>query len=273
VTTTEGPINGLSLILSIPQSQNFYPNLDGHGLKLFIHNKSFAPRINDLINIKAGFSTNVAIEKTFSFKTPHPYSECEDLTSFTSVYQSTLKAANKTYRQYDCIKLCLQRLIIVSCDCYWTRYTNLDKTKPPCLNLTQLYCINDQLNDFEIDEECLEQCPLECDTVTYGVQTSSLDYPSQTLYSYLLNDKEYVQSFEKSIGKNFSMENINVYLVSLNIFFPFTQYTEISQEPKTSVFELVSQIGGSMGMLVGFSIFHLVELIEILIIILSTILN
>ena len=107
-------------------------------------------RITDEINLKTGFYTNVAVQKTLSFKTAKPYSECQDLTSFSSVYQIALKTANKTYRQYDCIKLCLQRLIIDTCECYWTRYTNLDRTIQPCLNLTQLSCINEQQNEFEV---------------------------------------------------------------------------------------------------------------------------
>ena len=41
---------------------------------------------------------------------------------------------------------------------------NLDKSIQPCLNLTQLNCINEQQNEFKLTEECLGQCPLECDT-------------------------------------------------------------------------------------------------------------
>ena len=83
MTTTEGPIYGLSLILVLPVNRNIYPNLDGDGLKLFIHNKSFAPRTMDEINLKMGQAINVAVHKTLNSKWPHPYSECQDLTSFT----------------------------------------------------------------------------------------------------------------------------------------------------------------------------------------------
>jgi len=273
MTNIEGPLNGLTLSLTIPKNNNPYPNLEGRGLKLFIHNRTFAPRINDVINIKAGFTTNVAIEKTFSFKAPYPYSECHDLSKFSSEYYNTLKTANKTYSQYDCTKLCLQKLIKEKCDCYWTRYINLDESIPPCLNLTQLDCIFEQQNEIEFDESCLEQCPLECESVTYVAQLSSLDYPSSTLYTYLANNSEYLKSFLSSTGKNFSTDTAASYLVSINIFFPFTEYKEISLEPKLHLFELVSQIGGSMEMLVGFSMFHLIRFIEIHFLILLTLIK
>ena len=267
LTTTEGPVNGLSFWIALPKNENYYPNLDGHGLKLFIHNKSFSPRVTDEINIKAGLATNVAVQKTFNYKWPYPYSECKDLTSFSSVFLNALKAANKSYRQYDCIKLCLQRLIIDSCDCYWTRYTNLDSSKPPCLNLTQLYCINTEQAKFEIADECLEQCPLECETVTYDVQTSILEYPSQSMYNYLMNQSSFLSAWQNSTGMTFDRNYCDQYIVSMKIFYPFTQYTKISEEPKTNVFDLISQIGGSLGMLLGFSLFHLIEIIELFILV------
>ena len=243
-------------------NENFYPNFDGDGLKLFIHNKSFPPRLSDEINLKAGQAYNVAIQKTFSYKTPVPYSECQDLTSFTSTYFSVLKVANRTYRQFECFKLCLQQLVIDNCACFWTRYITLDKFTESCLNLTQLYCVYTQQNAFKITEECLKQCPLECSTVTYDVKTSSLDFPSQSFFNFLVNDSSFIDLWENDTSTKFTMANSYLYLISLKIYYPYTQFTLISESPKTAIFDLISQIGGSLGMLLGFSIFHLVELFE-----------
>ena len=62
-------------------------------------------------------------------------------------------------------------------------------------------------------------------------------------------------------------------LISLKVYYPFTQYTEIRELPKTSLIDLISQIGGSLGMLLGFSIFHLIELFEIIILVAFTFLQ
>jgi acid-sensing ion channel, other len=272
-TMTEGPSNGLTLTLYLTPNENFYPNFDGDGLKLFIHNKSFPPRLSDEINLKAGQAYNVAIQKTFSYKTPVPYSECEYLTSFTSTYSNVLKVANKTYRQFECFKLCLQQLVIDNCECFWTRYIPLDKFTQPCLNLTQLYCVYTQQNEFKITEECLKQCPLECSTVTYDVKTSSLDFPSQSFFNFLVNDTSFIDLWENDTSTKFTVANSYLYLISLKIYYPNTQFTLISESPKTAIFDLISQIGGSLGMLLGFSIFHLVELFEIIILVLYTILK
>ena len=50
-TMTEGPTYGLSLVIAVPLNENKYPTLDGDGLKLFVHNRSFVPKIT-VINLK-----------------------------------------------------------------------------------------------------------------------------------------------------------------------------------------------------------------------------
>ncbi len=67
--------------------------------------------------------------------------------------------------------------------------------------------------------------------------------------------------------KNFTLENMRETLISLKIYYPLTQYTSLIESPRIGSFDLFAQIGGSLGMLLGFSIFHLVELLEVLLLI------
>ena len=50
-----------------------------------------------------------------------------------------------------------------------------------CSNLTQLDCVYSQQSYFHPDIEYSEQCPLECDTITYDVQMPSLAYTSNSV--------------------------------------------------------------------------------------------
>ena len=49
----------------------------------------------------------------------------------------------------------------------------------------------------------------------------------------------------------------------LTVFYPSMQYIEITQAPKTSLIVLISNLGGSIGIFLGFSIFSLIEIVEI----------
>jgi len=266
-TQTEGSIFGLALILYLPRNQNKYPSLNGDGFKLFINNQSFDAIFSNQINLNPGNEIGVAISRTFSQKTPQPYSECTDLTTFTSAYSQILKDSNRTYSQFECFRLCLQHNINQMCGCYYTKNLQVLRHLPKCSNLTELNCINMQQSNFIIDEECSVQCPLECNTITYDAQLSSVDYPSKNLYENLRKNLSFVQEFENYTGDAFSLESMRENVISLKVFYPFTRYTLITESPKINFYDLLAQIGGSLGMLLGFSIFHLIELVEIILVI------
>jgi hypothetical protein len=40
--------------------------------------------------------------------------------------------------------------------------------------------------------------------------------------------------------------------------------TKIEQTPKTSIIELISNLGGALGIFLGFSVFSLIEIVEVI---------
>ena len=77
---------------------------------------------------------------------------------------------NKTYRQYDCLNMCLQRDIEKRCGCYWARYMSIDKDKmPQCMNSTDWECVKRAQTEFN-EKVCIEECPLEYNSITYDLQ-------------------------------------------------------------------------------------------------------
>ena len=54
-------------------------------------------------------------------------------------------------------------------------------------------------------------------------------------------------------------------ILSLTIYYPDLSYTKISESPKLSTSNLISNIGGTMGLYVGISLLSLVEIIELII--------
>ena len=219
--------------------------------------------------------TNIPITKTITRHFQTPYSKCQELTLFSSeFYDFIVHTMNRKYRQYDCFNLCRQRLIIKNCGCYYPKYPQLYNTTTSCLNQTQWECLSDPSNDLDSlnQNECDLQCPLECESITYSVQLSSAWFPTQQLGDFWLN---------KTCQTNNISEidcDWNVYSLlsasypksslAFNIFFPYLEYTEITETPKTSWFDLASQVGGSLGIFLGLTAFHFLEMIEILILIL-----
>ena len=97
---------------------------------------------------------------------------------------------------------------------------------------------NYRSNFFErsVVDYCKEYCPLECDSVTY---TSTVNQIPNTY-----NEK---------------------YQLQLRIFYKTLKYTLLTQYPKTDDFDLISNIGGILGLFIGCSFASFLELFEIVI--------
>jgi len=114
-------------------------------------------------------------------------------------------------------------------------------------------------------------CPLECDTIKYDIALSTLQNPSLKEY-YMLNDKE-VLNFSQLLGRNLSFDQFEYMWVNLRVFYPSLEYTEITESPQTNIFDLFTQIGGSLGLFVSFSVFTLFEIGEIFLLIFVALLS
>ena len=218
--------------------------------------------------MRVGQETTITIKKTFTQSTPYPYSSCIDLTTFKSeLYTATItEKSSKEYRQSDCFNLCLQRMIIEKCVCFHPRFNKLSSTSP-CHSLADLECIGQQENEFKDEklDECLKECPLECMKQEFDLQVSSLDYPTVEDYELIIKDKNYFLRVENVVRDNItSFDDYKKYFLLVNIFLSNLQYTEITETPKTSIIELISNMGGSMGIFLGFTLFSLFEVSEVL---------
>ena len=173
--------------------------------------------------------------------------------------------SNRTYRQNDCLYLCLQQYITQKCGCYYTKYHMYYQAKA-CFNLTELICINEIELGFAngYSQKCLSRCPLECDSVTYDYSVSTLDFPSREFYETSINDSSFYKNISDAFGTNATYDLYKENFLSLNVFLSSNKYTKIMEMPKITSTDLISGIGGSIGIFLGFSIFSLVEVLELL---------
>ena len=89
------------------------------------------------------------------------------------------------------------------------------------------------MSSFNIEECSKTSCPLQCKYEEFDYSLSSLTNPSSDTY------------------------------LNLNIYYPSLEYTQITESPKTSPYDLLAQLGGALGMFVSLSVFTLVEILEI----------
>ena len=253
-----GRNNGLRLQIYMQKPENKYVSQFSYseGLRLFVYNRShdLFTKSASGVDVSIATSTIVAITRTFVNNEPFPYSDCIDLNGFNSVLYDYFKG--KTYSQVDCFELCLQKRIIENCKCYDLRYPRLFDFSRSCdsdaYNCSTI--IEKQFRANKIDSECRALCPLECSSVKYDLTVSTLSYPSVNTYNF----------YKDKLG-NESYEEVKSKSVELNVYYSELGYTLITQTPKTSVIDLLSSIGGTLGLYIGISLLSFVEIVEALI--------
>ena len=261
-------LHGLSLVLGPIVHRNKYPIDRSRGLKVLVHNQSYSIEEDaEFLSLKPGEEANIAFERAFTSHTPWPYRKCFNLdVGFDSDLYRMTKRLNKTYRQKDCYLLFLQQKIQSECQCYFLMYPKMTNTKlPPCLNETQSECLQEVGVTDEDFKEFSLNCPLECDYVDYNIKVTSLAYPSLEEYEFLKQKSTKFNFTQKLYGIDLSTyASYKEYFYSFNIYYSSGKYTYISDSPQMTTFGLLSNLGGSLGMFLGFSVFSILEAIELL---------
>jgi hypothetical protein len=260
-----GNEHGLYLELYVGDNRSLYSFNIASGYVLFINNQTVNPASSESISLKPDTLTNIAIAKVFKDRQPRPYSKCEDLTSssFNRLLYNAIVSSNVTYRQKDCFDLCLQKMVIEECGCYDLKYSGLFNSLP-CLNATQTSCSDrtyDRFIDYhEIDNVCQEFCPLECESVVYAHSMSLASFPTEKYAELLVNNPAILKQYPNRTTKQVIMENT----LAVNVYYEDLKYTLISETPKMSIFDLVANTGGTLGLFIGVSLLSFVEIVEIL---------
>lgn len=190
--------------------------------------------------IKRSYETNIRISKNVIEKLPYPYNDCVKIDELTGKKRSDefreVIGTNYTYRHLNCFELCSAKFLSGQCNCSIDGVYRREGKKS-CLTKANYECLKTEGKKVPI-ELCYEKCPEKCVNNNFNIDsTSFLEYP--------VNNKSDVFKF--------------------NIFFNALEYTYHSQIPKTSLIDLISSIGGTLGLFMGLSLLSFIEFFDLLI--------
>jgi len=256
----QGNLHGLSLLVGplLNSNKKYFHLFSGKGFKLYIKDEAHAPNLlDDYIWVSGGKQTKISMKKVVTYNQPKPFSNCQDLSSLesTSDLVNYFTKTSRAYKHHDCLTLCFQRLTIEKCKCHIVGLPVFSESKP-CGDWSDFKCYTElertfisNSNNFKAD--CLKECPLECDSVSFEMEISSIDSePNDEFYASLTNS---------------SIDTQVINFVYLKVYFSAMKYTEIRQTPKTNVIDLISNLGGALGIFLGISVFSLIEVVEVVV--------
>ena len=254
----------IELFTGDPALQSKY-EYKGDGFVVFVHNQSNPSLLNSKsILVPTGTETNLKIKKTFTSRLSSPYGNCLLDVSATSIFSSTsfdyiVRVLNIAYTQEYCYSICLESKIVDACGCnswYSPSYGNqsLCGYTDNCWKLINYLVTR---NNLTVINDCVSQCPLECNSVDYGISTSSLKFPNR-YYRTLLAQTSAIKN------ANISLSDINDSVLRLNIFYETLTYTNNQETASIDAFTIMSNFGGTLGLFLGVSFLSFVELFELI---------
>jgi hypothetical protein len=95
-----------------------------------------------------------------------------------------------------------------------------------------------------INVECLENCPLECEDVQLSPHVSMVNFPT---LSYLNRLKVSSNVFRKYGLADESFDTIKNTIVGLSIHYDFLGYKSIKEVASMTLTDIISNIGGTFG--------------------------
>jgi hypothetical protein len=264
-STKSGKTNGLKINIYFQLPLDY----DYGDLLVFLHNKSSPPfTVNDGgIWISSGSLSYFELNRIFYNKLSAPYNDCLKNVSLFKSNRTLIKYiqnSNRIYAQSDCYYLCSHLFALEESNCKCD--SNLDNFNIDCatkyynkIETNTTLCIKDYLKKFRINDQnskCSEYCPLECDTWKYTLNTYSEQLP---VNGKIGNKSSSLNSLEKF--KQY--EDVNRHFFGIRVHYNDLKYTFINQEIKIHTFNLISNIGGILGLFLGISFLSFIEIFEI----------
>ncbi|RNA25614.1 amiloride-sensitive sodium channel subunit gamma-like [Brachionus plicatilis] len=246
-----GKSNGLNLKLEFNNSTNC---CQLENMSLYVHNHPdwISEDLSGYL-INYGAETDVAIERTLYTKKPKPYSNCvKDLKEkINSIYVSWTFRYIKTYVQQICIYLCFQDYLAKNLDCYDSDLPRYGDTKfPKCSDLYHSNMIKYKLSSSKQYDQCLTKCPIECELQTYRVTLSHLFYAYEREKDYKIRWENETKSSRRR--------------VSLNVYYKSDIYTKVDEDKAMHFSDFLSNVGSTMGIVLGISVLSLAEIVNLI---------
>lgn len=295
--TGSGMLNrndGIRLLPGLHESQS--PVSASDGVRVVVHPPDTKPfPLTEGYDIPPGYSVSLGLRPRKNIRVGRPHGVCTE--------SRPLEETRSGYRMIDCMKKCLQGHVVRSCDCYDVslprlgrdydvRPCRLDDVLPDsCMFDASQTCIDALLSLNEriqcakkvrehvtrnatLTADCL--CHPPCHEVIYDVSYSLSKWPTpgyegDAAFMDIFFITNFSQRFEEAkrletIDEYFAVKNrrqsikdfarLNVYVADNNVI--------ITQEsPDYELNQLVSDIGGQLGLWIGISVITIAEMPEL----------
>ncbi|KAH8376217.1 hypothetical protein KR200_002616 [Drosophila serrata] len=245
---------GFTAVLDAEMSEYFCSSTNGPGFKVFFHNPVEVPAVREAGLITAiGYETNYRIEMVRSEAVPAIRSISRD--GRQCLFQNEKELIfYSIYTRLNCENECLAAYLYDNCACIPYDYPQIYSNATTC-TMGDTLCVRRAqraaLRPGEVT--CRSQCLPSCFDLNY--LASGFAFPLAT------SDFQLANGLVEAINKSYLSENIAV----INVYFRESVYYGNMKNAYVGLTEFLSNVGGVMGLFMGFSVISLAEILYFLI--------
>ena len=102
-------------------------------------------------------------------------------------------------------------------------------------------------------------CPTNCDSIIIEKDIVSSVYPTDNELNKLLEKNNYLESMMHKMDRN----ELKSAILHLQINFDRLEFEQITEIPKVNLIDLISSIGGTLGLFLGMSFLSILEVTDL----------
>lgn len=234
-----GMLNGLILLLNVKAART-RPDMQGIGVIVNLQSVTRPPLPgSEGFGLAPGFGSFVSVRRQDMTNLGPPYSDCVDPSTIPR------SSVDGRYSISSCLQLCADRFILKQCGCV-PRPSFLPRTDGPDCSSAVDACLLDAWSKYTAGEvEC--ECPQPCTDTNYAQMVSSV----------ALNP----DAFDWRTTATTKAEWIRDHVYAL-IYFQEFNVQSVSATPATDVNALLGNVGGLIGLVLGWSLMTAFEFME-----------
>ncbi|XP_069506265.1 acid-sensing ion channel 1-like [Ambystoma mexicanum] len=257
--TKAGVSYGLTMELFIEQSEYIETLSNTAGLRVALHSQWDMPFPEEEgVNVPPGQESDIGVVKVHVHRLEEPYgSKCSRGEEIRNYYSEVYGMA---YSQEACKKSCGQAKIIKNCGCRMWEFPAPKGPEVPLCNISEMtvnHCVS--LYEYKLSHDLLRcHCPLQCEEEIFELTLSSAQWPSAI----------YLDSFSRRLETRRGTLtqgaiNLRDNVVKLVVYYQELNYELIEETPAMQLVDLISSIGGLVGLWIGVSVCTVAEFLEL----------
>ena len=204
-----------------------------------VFDNSLALRSVEIVSVASrGIGHFIELKKTVTNKLGEPYNICDDNTKdLETPLVKEIASRGSEYSQEACYNLCKLHFMEKSCNCslpYHLRFGGNDTCDSSCVKHIQ--------DTFDYNYNCKSECPLECDSVSFDLVKETKKIVDPYFIDIIKDNLNKSEKFS-----NYTLDSIKENLIFLSTNFGKMSFSQLTEIPKKTFTDLISDLGGIIG--------------------------